>query len=88
VNAEPVRYLYILSSHSRRLYVGSTANLLNRVWQHRHGLIPGFTLRYAISRLVYYESTQHVRAALERERQVKAWRRHKKLCLIEGMNAG
>ena len=59
-----------------------------RVYQHKLGLIPGFTQRYGVNRLVYFESTSHIRSAIERERQVKSWRREKKLRLIESMNAG
>jgi putative endonuclease len=85
---EPVRYVYILASQSRVLYTGTTSDLRRRVYQHKHGLIPGFTSQYAVNRLVYFESTSHIRAAVERERQIKAWRREKKLRLIESVNAG
>ena len=68
--------------------VGSTSDLPRRVYQHKHGLIPGFTLRYAVTQLVYFECSSHVRAALERERQIKSWRREKKQRLIESVNAG
>ncbi len=85
---EPVRYVYILASQSRVLYTGITTDLHRRVYQHKLGLIPGFTHRYGVNRLVYFESTSHIRAAIERERQLKSWRREKKLRLIESMNAG
>ena len=85
---ESVRYVYIMCSVTRVLYTGSTTDLRRRVYQHKHGLIPGFTQEYSITRLVYFESTNHVRAALERERQIKGWRREKKLNLIESVNAG
>jgi len=85
---ESVRYIYIMSSLTRVLYTGSTTDLRRRVYQHRHGLIPGFTREYSITRLVYFESTNQVRGALERERQIKGWRREKKLKLIESVNAG
>ena len=84
----PVRYIYIVASQSRVLYTGVTSDLRRRVYQHKHGLIPGFTSQYAVNRLVYFESTAHIRAALERERQIKSWRREKKLRLIESVNAG
>jgi putative endonuclease len=70
------------------LYTGITSDLRRRVYQHKHRLIPGFTADYAVDRLVYFESTSHIRAAIERERQIKSWRREKKLRLIESVNAG
>ena len=76
---EPVRFIYILASQSRVLYTGITSDLSRRVYQHKHGLIPGFTRQYAVNRLMYFESTSHIRAAIERERQVKSWRREKKV---------
>jgi len=81
-------YVYILASLSRRLYIGHTSKLPQRVWQHRSGLIPGFTRKYRIRRLVYFEETLDARAANERERALKGWRREKKLRLIESMNPG
>jgi putative endonuclease len=80
--------VYILSSTSRALYTGSTSNLLRRMYQHRHGLIPGFTRRYGITRLVYYDCTPNAAAAVARERELKSWTREKKLRLIETANAG
>jgi putative endonuclease len=79
-------FVYILASRSRNLYVGVTDNLERRVWQHREGLIPGFTTRYRIHRLVYYEMLDDPRAAIAREKQIKGWRREKKVTLIEGKN--
>ncbi len=87
-NAANVYHIYILASDSRRLYVGMTSDLVRRVWQHRVGALPGFTQRYRISRLVYFESTTDARAAVARERQVKAWTREKRLRLVESVNAG
>jgi putative endonuclease len=87
MSREPARYVYILASQSRVLYTGVTSDLRRRVYQHKHGLIPGFTRQYKVNRLVYFESTSHIRAALERERQIKSWRRDKKVRLIEGVNA-
>ena len=68
-------YVYILSSRSRNLYTGVTNNLARRVSEHRQGLIPGFTHRYRIHRLVYFEPFVDVRAAISREKQIKKWRR-------------
>jgi putative endonuclease len=81
-------WVYILSSNSRVLYTGCTSNLLRRIYQHKHGLIPGFTKRYAVTRLVYYDWTPNVAAAVAREREIKGWTREKKCRLIESINAG
>ena len=70
------------------LYTGVTRDLLRRVHQHRLGLIPGFTSLYHINRLVYFEETPSARSAFEREHQIKAWSRQKKIALIESTNAG
>ncbi|PYP65683.1 MAG: GIY-YIG nuclease [Gemmatimonadetes bacterium] len=80
-------YVYILSSHSRTLYVGVTNDLLGRLDQHRNGDCE-FTARYRISRLVYFEISQNVRSAIEREKEIKAWRRQKKPALITSLNPG
>ena len=88
MSRETIRYVYILASHSRVLYTGITRDLRRRMYQHKHGLIPGFTAQYAVNRLVWFEGTNHIRAAIERERQIKGWRREKKLRLIESVNAG
>ena len=88
MSRETIRYVYILASHSRVLYTGITRDLRRRMYQHKHGLIPGFTAEYAVNQLVYFESATHIRAAIERERQIKGWRREKKLRLIESVNAG
>jgi predicted GIY-YIG superfamily endonuclease len=60
MSRETVRYVYILASHSRVLYTGITRDLRRRMYQHKHGLIPGFTAEYAVNRLVYFESTAHI----------------------------
>jgi putative endonuclease len=80
--------VYILASLSRRLYIGITNDLSNRLAQHRTGKIPGFTQRYQITRLVHFEQTSDVRNAIAREKQLKGWSREKKLRLIESGNAG
>ena len=77
--------VYILASKNRRLYIGVTNNLELRVAQHRLG-VHGFTARYRIRRLVYYETTGDVRAAIAREKELKGWTRAKKLALISSMN--
>jgi len=79
-------YVYVMASKSRTLYTGVTNNLERRVLQHRHKLIPGFTTRYNINRLVYYEACGDVLAAIAREKQIKGWLRSKKIALIESAN--
>ena len=79
---------YIMASLSRRLYVGITSGLRHRVWQHKAGAFDGFTRKYRVNRLVYFEQTSDVRAAIAREKQLKAWPRSRKLRLIESINAG
>ncbi len=81
-------WVYILSSASRVVYTGSTSNLIRRMYQHRHGLIPGFTSRYAVTRLVFFECTPNAAAAVAREREIKSWTRAKRIDLIESVNAG
>ena len=80
--------VYILASYSRVLYIGSTSNLTRRLYQHRSRLVKGFTQKYDVTRLVYYEQTPNSRAAVERERELKGWRRAKKVRLIESENPG
>ena len=80
--------VYILASLSRRLYVGMTGDLLGRLHEHRTAMLPSFTSRYRINRLVHFEQTPNVRAAIERETEIKGWSREKKIQLIELTNAG
>jgi putative endonuclease len=63
-----------------------TGNLKRRIWEHKNKVVPGFTERYNVDRLVYYEQTENVYSALEREKQLKKWRRDKKTFLIEKEN--
>jgi putative endonuclease len=84
----PCYYVYILVSKSGVLYVGSTLDLVRRTYQHLHGLIPGFTSRYRVNRLVWWDATPNSRAAVAREREIKSWRREKKARLIEATNSG
>jgi putative endonuclease len=79
-------YVYILSSTNGVLYVGMTNDLVRRVAQHKSGAFPGFTKRYNVDRLVYFEHTLHVDAAIAREKQIKGWVREKKVALIEARN--
>jgi putative endonuclease len=75
-------FVYILSSKTRRLYVGVTNDLVRRVWEHRMEVIPGFTRKYGIKQLVYYEQIEAPETAIHREKQVKDYARGKKLGLI------
>ena len=68
------------------LYTGVTSNLLQRIYQHKHGLTDGFTSRYDCKRLVYYEQCEDMLSAITREKQIKAGSRKKKLALIEELN--
>ena len=79
-------YVYIMASYSRVIYVGMTNDLRRRVEQHRQKLVEGFTQKYNVTRLIYYEMVEDVHAALAREKQIKAWRRSKKVVLIESVN--
>jgi putative endonuclease len=79
-------YVYIMSNHSRTFYTGFTSNLVTRVLKHKNKMHDGFTKKYNITQLVYYESTTDVRAAIEREKQIKDWRRIKRVALIRKMN--
>jgi putative endonuclease len=79
-------YVYILASKTRRLYVGVTNDLVRRVWEHREAIIPGFTKRYGIKQLVYYEQIEAPTTAICREKQIKDYARVKKLALIASLN--
>jgi putative endonuclease len=79
-------FVYIMTNKSRTLYTGITSNLQKRIYQHKQKNIPGFTKRYNITKLVYYEEPNDVRSAIEREKQIKGWLRQKKIDLIESMN--
>jgi putative endonuclease len=79
-------FMYILASKSRTLYTGVTKRLLFRVRQHRDGVVDGFTKKYKINRLVYFERFQYVQNAIAREKQIKTWLRARKVELIERMN--
>jgi putative endonuclease len=81
-------FVYILTNRSRTLYTGVTNHLERRVWQHKQGAVPGFTSKYRIDRLVYFESFRDIRVAIRREKQIKGWRREKKIALITSQNPG
>jgi putative endonuclease len=79
-------YVYIMASRSLTLYVGVTNSVYHRALQHKRGAIEGFTKRYNIDRLVWYETFQYVQHAITREKQIKSWSRAKKLALIQAEN--
>ncbi len=76
-------YVYILASRSRNLYIGVTGNLDRRIFEHKQKLVRGFSSRYNIDRLLYFEMHGDVRRAIAREKELKGWRREKKITLIE-----
>ena len=79
-------YVYIMTNHSRTLYTGVTNNLERRVYEHKTKAVDGFTKRYKVNKLVYFESTNDVMAAIEREKEIKGWVRRKKVSLIHSFN--
>ncbi len=85
---EKTYYVYIMASQNRRIYTGVTSDLEGRVWQHKLKIADGFTKRYNITRLVYYDETNDVWETLEYEKRIKGWRREKKIRLIEEQNKG
>jgi putative endonuclease len=79
-------YVYIMASRSKTLYTGVTDDLVKRVFEHKNKLIKGFTMKYNVTNLIYYDVVDDVQAAIQREKQVKGWLRRKKIALIETMN--
>jgi putative endonuclease len=79
-------YVYIMASRSRVLYVGVTNDIARRVDEHKQGSIPGFTTRYRVTRLVYFEEFPDIRDAIAREKEIKGWVRARKTRLIESRN--
>jgi putative endonuclease len=79
-------FVYIMASRSLNLYTGVTNSIYQRALQHKSGEIDGFTKKYTINRLLYYEIFEHIGNAIAREKQVKAWTRAKRIALIKSMN--
>lgn len=80
-------YVYILASkRNGTLYIGVTADLIRRIYEHQNDLVDGFTKKYGVHRLVYYEVFEHIGFAIQRETQMKAWKRAWKIELIEKDN--
>jgi putative endonuclease len=82
-----IYYVYILASKQNgTLYIGVTNDLIRRVYEHKNDLIPGFSSKYRVHRLVYYERVDDIQTAIQREKQLKKWSRRWKLELIEKAN--
>jgi putative endonuclease len=79
-------YIYIMTNGVRTLFIGMTNNLTRRVYEHKHKLVVGFTKKYNINMLAYYEVTNDVESAIAHEKQLKGWLRSKKVALIESAN--
>jgi putative endonuclease len=80
-------YVYIMTNRTRTLYTGVTNDLERRVIEHKRKLVPGFTSKYNITMLVWYQDFDDVEQAISAEKTIKAWRREKKAALIEEMNS-
>jgi putative endonuclease len=82
-------YIYILANKPySTLYIGVTNDLVRRVWEHKNDFVEGFTKKYDVHNLVYYEQCENIESAITREKQLKKWKRRWKLDLIEKMNPG
>jgi putative endonuclease len=80
-------YVYILASERRgTLYIGVTNDLIRRMFEHKNGLVEGFTKKYKVHLLVYYQQCENVESVIQREKQLKAWHREWKIKLIEETN--
>src|SRR3972149_743280 len=79
-------YVYIMTNRSKTLYTGVTNDLTRRVFEHKKKMVDGFTRKYNITKLVYYEETNDIQVAIGREKQIKGWLRSKKIALIESVN--
>jgi len=89
MDADHSYYVYLLASGNNRvLYTGVTNNLKRRLYEHKHGLVEGFTKKYRVHKLVYFEETNDVNAAIAREKEIKGWLREKKNTLVEKDNSG
>lgn len=82
-------YVYLLTNWNNRvMYVGMTNNLERRIYEHKNKLVKGFTEKYNVNKLVYFETTGDVIAAITREKEIKKWRREKKNALVNAANPG
>ena len=85
VNRQPAVYI-LASKRNGTLYIGVTSDIVKRVWEHNNNLVEGFTKRYSVHRLVWYELHESIESAIKREKQLKDWKRQWKLELIEDTN--
>ena len=84
---EKVYYVYLLTNWNNKvMYVGVTNDLQRRVYEHKEKMVNGFTKKYNVNKLVYYEQTTDIAAALNREKEIKKWRRNKKNIMVESTN--
>ncbi len=82
-------FVYIMTNKMHTvLYTGVTNDLKRRVWEHKEKLVEGFTKKYAVDKLIYYEVTEDVTSAIAREKQIKSWKRNRKEELIASLNPG
>ena len=81
-------YIYIMRCYRGTLYTGVTDDLVRRVYEHRLKVVEGFTRKYNVNRLVYYQATSNIESAIAREKQIKGWTRRRKVELIESTNPG
>jgi putative endonuclease len=79
-------YVYIMANKWRTIYIGVTNDLERRAWEHKTKATPGFTAKYRLDQLVYFEHTDDIRDAIAREKQIKGWTRKKKIALVESKN--
>jgi putative endonuclease len=87
MNKQPAVYI-LASKKNGTLYIGVTSNLVKRVWEHKNRLVAGFTRRYSVHQLVWYEMHDTVESAITREKRIKEWKRQWKIELIEQSNPG
>ena len=85
VNKQPAVYI-LASKRNGTLYIGVTSDLVKRIWEHKNNFVEGFTNRYDVHHLVWYELHEEMASAIERERNLKEWKRSWKLRLIESSN--
>ena len=85
MNRQPAVYI-LASRRNGTLYVGVTSNLVKRVWEHKNNMVEGFTKRYGVHQLVWYEVRDNIQSAIQREKRLKEWKRKWKVELIESMN--
>jgi len=87
MNRQPAVYIPA-SKRNGTLYIGVTSDLVKRVWEHRNGLVEGFSKRYGVHRLVWYEPHGSMESAIQREKRLKEWKRSWKIRLVEKINPG